>query len=204
MQPGIWVKRTYGRVTLRDQSGAEVQRSTYHEYSLHKSNPADPHGKAAGPAKPSCRLYHVKSGAKTGMESQMGKDLYHQGMLRLRQQSDGSSRYVQFEDSQGNVTGALEANEQGRGVVLRSRAGDMAEWHPRLPHEPPFEEGDVVACVFAVQLAAAHRHCQLIVGIKLFPCRLVPPPEDAKHSGAHLTRTTRGARQFGASSSTSS
>lgn len=151
----MWVKRTYGKIFLKDETGAEVQSSKYHEYSLQERGPLDMPGKTPGSAEPQCRLYHILPDAVDSAippkTFQHLTDLHHQGMLRL-QQGDESSRYVQFEDSRGNVTGALEANEQGRGVVLRSPAGDMAEWYPRLPNEPPFEEAEVVACVFAVQL----------------------------------------------------
>ena len=113
---------------------------------MYDSDLSDNHGTTAGSAKSKCRLYHVFGGVQiaSAKQAQLQTTSHHQGMLRVQHQNDDSSRYVQFEDSRGTVMGALETNEHGHGVVLRSLAGDMAEWHPRLPHEPPFEEGDIV------------------------------------------------------------
>eukprot|EP01043_Picozoa_sp_COSAG02_P038478 COSAG02_NODE_2969_length_7640_cov_2.657870_2_plen_1434_part_00 len=45
----------------------------------------------------------------------------------------------------GEQMGAIQPSPDGRGINLKSRAGDFAEWHPRAPGQVEFEAGDLVA-----------------------------------------------------------
>ena len=69
------------------------------------------------------------------------------GILQL-QKSDPQHPWLQFLAPNGAQRGEItETRDDGRsngGVVLRSTAGDFAEWHRRAEAEQPFVEGDVV------------------------------------------------------------
>ena len=142
MAPGLWVRKTYGAVTLRNETGGAVTKRKYHEYTMHTSDPAETSGGAKARADPPAyRLYHVLFAAPSLTAD---AETRHQGLMRIQHKSPKDTRFLQFENSSGQTLGAIELNEDKSGVVLRSTTGDMAEWHPRLPFEPPFSEGDVV------------------------------------------------------------
>ena len=60
-------------------------------------------------------------------------------------QSDEQSPWITFRHHSGKQMGAIQTSPDGRGVNLKSGAGDFAEWHRRAPAQAPFEAGDLVA-----------------------------------------------------------
>eukprot|EP01043_Picozoa_sp_COSAG02_P085654 COSAG02_NODE_23262_length_724_cov_1.337600_1_plen_240_part_11 len=59
---------------------------------------------------------------------------------------DQQSPWITFHHHKsGEKMGAIQPSPDGRGVHLKSRAGDFAEWHPRAPDQAEFEAGDLVA-----------------------------------------------------------
>jgi hypothetical protein len=95
----------------------------------------------------------------------------HDGLVTLRKK-ESEDRWLEFQDHSGQSAGGIGVNEQG-GAFLASNgsSGDFAEWHPRLPSDQPFEEGDVVG--------------------------FCAPPPDAKYDRSYITRATTGAFQLG-------
>jgi hypothetical protein len=156
---GNLVRRSYSTVTLMQAptqtSGAtEVGKLRYHEYKIQD---------AANPDHERFRLYHVFF-PDPDTPSEVDLDRNHRtdsdvqtGLLRLQlpesaadrllgRGRQGGGRWVQFENAEGRTMGSIEQNPQGH-AMLSTPAGDFAEWHPRMPGEAPFEEGDVVGMV---------------------------------------------------------
>jgi hypothetical protein len=175
-----WIKRSYGQVSVRGRGGAAGRKLRYHQYTLHATDSGS--GAATRhPVATSCKVFHIVNDygprkSKQPREQQVQVEPREQqvqvdGLLRVKKTSERERRWMSFDDQTGREMGGIEISLDGDAIKLVSRSGDFAEWYPRLPSEPEFEEGDVVA--------------------------LCPAPPGSSYDRSHLTRDTGSARQLG-------
>lgn len=161
---GVTVRRKYGQLTLRHfETGEPTDALKFHEYTVRlESSQLDstvPNGttqskmfhilpqEAQPPLVANDRSTDVQN---AGTTEGNGKRI--SGLLTLQLATEAGAitgsrrqpRWIKFDDASGQEMGSIVPNESGDGVVISSAAGDFAEWHPKLPGERPFEEGDVV------------------------------------------------------------
>ena len=146
------LRRRSGIIQARhkDAQGRKT-RFTYHEYALLLPlQPGDPpRSGAQGEEDRSVLLFHVMSKhhspaakAQSSRSSRPGPGLAPTLVLgQPTQRNEKQHSYVQF--AKGGATLGM-IREDGRGLNMMSRGGDIAEWHPMHAAEGPFSEGSVV------------------------------------------------------------
>jgi|EP01047_Picozoa_sp_COSAG01_P039034 hypothetical protein len=126
---GSTVRQMYGKVTFRGPrhalDAAGPKSLAYHRWTVEGYD---------------SQVFHIVSG---GERRRRHATQVVSGMQTHRlAPGGGDSTWLRFEDRWGTLQGEISQGQYG--AVLRSRAGDFAEWHRRHPDEAPFEEGDVV------------------------------------------------------------
>ncbi len=160
---GVSLRRKYGQLTLRTPETAEpCEVLRFHEYTVQFESPQL--DSTASSDIHDCKLFHIlPPGANQKLraheqspEKQADRAADNgqtiSGLLTLQLATEAGAkvgprhqpRWIEFNDSRGHQMGSIAASKSGDGVVLSSGSGDFAEWHPKLPGERPFEEGDVV------------------------------------------------------------
>jgi hypothetical protein len=160
---GVSVRRKYGKLTLRNEDGEISDVLRYHEYRVELDSPQL--GSAVPGNLNACKLFHIlptesdqqprasvqslatHDPADTAQNGQRISGLLTLQMVTEAEATDGSSRqprWIKFDDAAGREMGSIGVSESGDGVVISSGAGDFAEWHPKVPGERLFEQGDVV------------------------------------------------------------
>lgn len=129
---GRAVRQMYGKVGLKGSqlSVEAVKALAYHRWTVEGCDNQLFHIVSAG------KKYRHGSGAPSQVVSGVQTHRLAPGS------GEHSHTYLKFEDRRGQVQGGIYQGPYG--AVLRSRAGDFAEWHRRHPDEAVFEEGDVV------------------------------------------------------------
>eukprot|EP01043_Picozoa_sp_COSAG02_P048254 COSAG02_NODE_4723_length_5050_cov_2.928701_1_plen_801_part_00 len=149
-----------------------MRKLRHHQYTLHKCDPRSG-GAASRALAQSCKIFHIikDAGGVVGVPAGSTEQVQVDGLLRVKKTCEHERRWMTFDDETGREMGGIEKSLDGNAIKLVSRSGDFAEWYPRLPSEPEFEEGDVVA--------------------------LCPAPPGSSYDRSHLTRDTQNARQLG-------
>eukprot|EP01043_Picozoa_sp_COSAG02_P000681 COSAG02_NODE_13_length_57813_cov_14.298276_15_plen_1164_part_00 len=176
VNPGVFVKRKYGKLTVHPASGRKSRQVplctfNYHEFTVDCDVVVPKVEDSTLESRPAsaidARIFHILPGKRDHQVHQpQSKPQQKQrrptssnrghtieGLLTLQMDPTANGvrkkvsrpRWMRFDDQNGEEKGSIEMGESGSGVVVRSRSGDFAEWHPILAGEPRcFEEGDVV------------------------------------------------------------
>eukprot|EP01043_Picozoa_sp_COSAG02_P068893 COSAG02_NODE_11601_length_1691_cov_1.256910_1_plen_548_part_01 len=98
------------------------------------------------------------------------------------------SKFISFLGDRAGARGSSVEIElgavvkQGRGVVLKSRQGDFAEWHRRQAEEPPLDEGDVVGFHAAGEISRKTTGATMLgVVSRSAVVEGSAPPQDERH-----------------------